>query len=164
MLAVYISLVVLLGVALWDESRGREEIEFQRWALERSELQGEMSRQSLTRSLASQLPERIDAGIILIRVQRLAAENGVVLINLAPSKDAGRALVAGLDQQIWDLQLSGNYPNVKSFLAQLLAQSPELWLTHLELKAEGASVLAQVRLQAWSIEKSAEPAHSRATQ
>ncbi|MDG0857481.1 hypothetical protein [Roseateles puraquae] len=160
MLAVYISLVVFLGVAFWNESRGREEAELRRWTLERSELQDEISKQSLTRNFASQLPERIDASIIPIKVQRLAAENSVVLINLAPSKDAGRASVAGLSQQIWALQLSGNYLNVKSFLAQLLDQSPELWLTHLDLKAEGASVLAQVGLQAWSIEKPAEPAHS----
>ncbi|WP_457356453.1 hypothetical protein [Roseateles sp. P5_D6] len=158
-------MIVFFGALLWKQSRSREDAQFQRGSLEHSEirLRNEISKAPLARGLASSLPRLIDTNAVLTRVQRLAAQNSVFLIRLAPSKAVGQASAAGLSQHVWELQLSGNYPDVKDFLAQLLDQSPELWLSHLLLNGEGPSVQAKVSLQAWSIEQPVRSAHPGVT-
>jgi len=163
LLAIHALIGVLLGVLFWNQALSRGQVEVQRAALMRTkiQLQDELSKRAPARSITSQLPRRIDAGAVLTRVQRLAAESSVTLINLAPSKDALSASTAGVNQFILDLQLSGTYPEVKNFMAQLIDQSSELWLARLQLKAQGPNVHARLTLQAWSIELPAEPAQPR---
>lgn len=165
--ALLVALLLLnggLGVVLWSGLGAREtaKTELSQRQNELRRLQVEASPEKTAEKLANQLPRYVDGSAELARIQRLAVEKNVTLANLAPSKDSPSNETAGLRRVAWDAQLSGSYAAIKSMLADLLEQSPGLWLTRLHLKAVGNGVEAQVTLQAWSLDTAPQSASDEA--
>jgi len=165
--ALLVALLLLnggLGVVLWSGLVAREaaKTDLARRQLELRRLQSEASPDTTAEKLANQLPRHVDGGAELARIQRLAAAKNVTIASLAPSKDSPSKETAGLRRVAWDAQLSGSYAAIKSMLADLLEQSPGLWLTRLHMKAVGNGIEAQVTLQAWSLDTAPQPASNGA--
>lgn len=160
---------LLLGAALvaafWYQVSAREAArdELSRRQHEVQRFESEASTATAGSVIASQLPLRTDAGVLLMRAQRLAVERGVMMVSLSPSKDAPAKATAGLRRESWDLQLSGDYGAVKNLLGTLLERSPEIWLARLHMKATGTGVDAQVTLQAWTLDATTGRSRGEAT-
>lgn len=144
------ALVAALSYQVGARVAAREELAQRQREVQRFE--GEALRATTGSGIASQLPPRADAGVLLVRVQHLAVENSVTLVSLSASKDTPTNVTAGLRRESWDMQLSGDYVAVKNLLGTLLERSPEIWLTRLHMKATGIGVDAQLTLQAWTLD------------
>lgn len=168
-LAVWIAILLLLEgglvLALWHGIRSQATVKKVLYESQR-ELQpstSEASNAKTAANFAGLLPRQIEANSVLVRLQRSAAENGVALVSVYPSKEMRDEDTAGLRRFAWDAQLSGSYPGVKAMLTELLDESSELWLSRLYLRSGVNGVEAQITLQAWSLNKSSSAARDKVT-
>lgn len=159
LLAIGVFLTSVLGIFLFSKHRSRDDLQRTRAAIERLDfrLQHDVSLGGLPGNLYDAIPGAIDASEALSRIQRICTATHVELLNIARPKGSEHHSQPGLDVYVFDLRLSGNYLDLKSFLAQLLVESPELWLARLQLQAEGSTVVASVSLHAWSADLKAAP-------
>lgn len=148
-----------LAISLWCQYRSQNDVQLVNIALERlkGRLQNDHTWRALSRSPNIAIPAAIDVSGVLTTIQGLAAANSIELLNLAPAKESEGQSRSGFHKYVLDLRLSSSYLDSKNFLAQLLVQSPEFWVAHLQLQAEASGITASISLHAWGIDRKPAP-------
>ncbi len=152
--AITSSLQVQAYFALKDAQRQKDEVAQALFELQRTAGDG-----AKRTNFLQKLPTTLDATGVTSKIQKQINLHGVSLSSLTVREHALSA--KALAHLEWDLNLKGTYPQIKSALAEILVQAPDVRIQTLKLKSSSPSALdAQVSLVMWRNPMAPLPAQS----